>query len=169
MEKNIEAVRDRFIEMLGNIGESVGLNRTVCQIYALLYINPDPLSPAEIGRSLGASRGNISINMKKLEEWNAVKKVWKKGYVRSFYKANQDIESIVVEKLKTGLEKRTVTMRESLAELKSSIKSSSKAEATKTDKQRKHILDSISKVEDFLKYSDLFIENIDLLKSFFKK
>jgi|LSQX01.3.fsa_nt_gb DNA-binding transcriptional regulator GbsR (MarR family) len=169
MEKNIEKVRDRFIEMLGNIGESLGLNRTVCQIYALLYISPDPLSPAEIGRLLGASRGNISINMKKLEEWNAVKKVWKKGYVRSFYKANQDIESIVVEKLKTGLEKRTVTMRESLAELKSSIKSSSKAEATKTDKQRKHILDSISKVEDFLKYSDLFIENIDLLKSFFKK
>ncbi len=167
MENKTEEIRDRFIEAVGNMGESIGLNRTVCQIYALLYMSPDPLSPADIGRLLGVSKGNISINMKKLEEWNAVKRVWRKGYARSLYSANEDIESIVIEKLKTGIEKRVSHMRDTLAELKTSIKSESGKRGDK--KINRHYSDSISRMEGLLKHSELFTENIDLLKSLLKK
>jgi DNA-binding transcriptional regulator GbsR (MarR family) len=157
---------DKFIEALGNLGESIGLNRTVCQIYALLYITPESLSPAQIGRLLGISKGNVSINMKKLEEWNAVRRVWRKGYSRSFYTANEDMEGIIFDKLKTGMRKRNNSIKESLAEIKASVKTSGKAADAKL---RRHFSSRIAGVERLLKQIDLFADNIDLLKSLLKK
>jgi len=168
MEKKTSEIRDRFIEAIGNLGESIGLNRTVCQMYALLYINPEPLSPTEIGNILGVSKGNVSINMKKLEEWNAVKKVWRKGYARSLYSANEDVEGIIADKLKSGIEKRVAALNDTVAGLKASIKSAPGGKDA-DKKTRKHYSESISKMESLLKHSELFTENIDLLKSFLKK
>ncbi len=157
---------DKFVEAIGNLGESLGLNRTVCQIYALLYITPEPLSPAQIGRLLSISKGNVSINMKKLEEWNAVKKVWLKGYSRSFYTANDDMESIIFDKLKTGLQKRNNLLKESLSEIKKSMKTSGKSAGKNMNR---HYSSRISNVEHLLKQLELFTQNIDILKSLLKK
>lgn len=107
----METVKEKLIELAGNIGEGLGLNRTTCQIYALLYLSPDPLSPAQITKELGISKGNVSLNLKKLEEWNAVRKVWKKGYSRALYKANENIEEIIINKLQTGIKKRIDEIR----------------------------------------------------------
>ncbi len=167
MDKKTVEIRDKFIEAVGNMGESLGISRTVCQIYALLYINPEPLSPAEIGRLLAVSKGNVSINMKKLEEWNAVKKVWRKGYARSFYTANEDIEGVVLERLKSGLKKRLDQMKSTLTELKDSIKSLSSKSGDK--KISKYYSTSFTRMENLLIQSDLFLENINLFKSLFKK
>lgn len=157
---------DKFIQAMGNLGESIGLNRTVCQIYALLYITPEPLSPAQIGRLLDISKGNVSINMKKLEEWNAVKKIWRKGYSRSFYTANEDMEGIIFDRLKTGLQKRNNLLKESLSEIKKSVKTTGKAADKKL---RNHYSARISGVERLLKQVELFTQNADLLKSLLKK
>lgn len=157
---------DKFIEAIGSLGESIGLNRTVCQIYALLYITPEPLSPAQIGRMLGISKGNVSINMKKLEEWNAVKKVWLKGYSRSFYNANDDMEGIIFDKLKTGLEKRNRLLEEAVSGIKKSLKAKGK---TADKKLMRHYSSRIKNVENLLKQVNLLTKNIDLLKSLLKK
>lgn len=168
MEKKTLETRDKFIEAIGTLGESIGLNRTVCQIYALLYINPEPLSPSEICKILAVSKGNISINMKKLEEWNAVKKVWRKGYARSLYKANEDIEEIVADKLKDGIEKRASQLRNTVKHLKTSIKSA--AVGKEADKKTsEYYLASLKKIENFLGHFELFTQNMDVLKSFLKK
>lgn len=157
---------DKFIEAMGNLGESIGLNRTVCQIYALLYITPEPISPAQIGRLLSISKGNVSINMKKLEEWNAIKKVWRKGYSRSFYTANENLEDIIFERLKTGLQKRSNLFKKTLSEVKKSIKISSRD----TDKKlQSHYSTRISKIEHLLKQIDLLTQNVNLLKSLLSK
>lgn len=167
MDKKTVEIRDKFIEAVGNMGESLGISRTVCQIYALLYINPEPLSPAEIGRLLAVSKGNVSINMKKLEEWNAVKKVWRKGYARSLYTANKDIEGVVLERLKSGLKKRLDHLKSTLTELKNSIKSLSAKSGD--EKISKYYSTSFTRMENLLIQSDLFLENINLFKSLFKK
>ena len=106
-----DEMRDLFIEAVGNLGESLGLNRTVCQIYALLYLSPEPLSPTQIGEALKISKGNVSINIRKLIEWNAVKKVWRKGNARRLFCANDNVWEIVLKKLKLGIEKRTEEFR----------------------------------------------------------
>ena len=159
-------ITEKFIETIGTLGESIGLNRTVCQIYALLFITPEPLSPADIGRTLGVSKGNISINLKKLEEWNAVKKVWRKGYSRSFYTANGDIEDIIFEKLKTGLKKRNVILESMLSEIKKKIKTSGR---TEDKKLMRYYSSRISKIEGLLKEITFFTKNIDTLKYLLKK
>ncbi len=54
------------------MGSRWGINRTVGQIYALLYVSPRALNADEIAESLGFSRSNVSMGLKELESWNLV-------------------------------------------------------------------------------------------------
>jgi len=111
VNKCVQSWKEELISVAGSIGESLGLNRTVCQIYALLYFSPEPLSPADVARQLKISKANVSVSLRKLEDWNAVVRVWRKGYARSLYLANGEVEKIVVDKLKSGLRKRLTLLR----------------------------------------------------------
>jgi len=158
----MEKIKEKFIEIIGNLGEGLGLNRTVCQIYALLYITPNPLSPAEIGRQLGISKGNVSINLKKLEEWEAVEKVWRKGYARSLYRANDDIEGIIFQKLKTGIEKRIKRIDKSLKNIKLQMKRKSK----ESDENIKYMKKKIFEIEKLIKKLSEVAKSLQYLKNF---
>lgn len=52
------------------MGSRWGINRTVGQVYALLYISPQPLCADEIVEALGISRSNVSMSLKELQAWN---------------------------------------------------------------------------------------------------
>ncbi len=155
MNKKEDRVRDVFIETMGNLGEGLGLNRTVCQMYALLYLSPQPLSPTEISAVLGVSKGNVSINMRKLETWNAVRRVWRKGYARSLYCANEDVEEIVLDKLKSGVEKRIVLLKKNLRGLSRETKTSPYAP-------------KIAELKRILDKMESFTRNFALIKSLLK-
>ncbi len=155
--KVMDEIKEKFIELAGNIGESLGLNRTTCQIYALLYINSSPLSPSQITKELGISKANVSINLKKLEEWNALKKVWKKGYTRPLYKANEDIEEIIYNKLQVGIGKRINEIRRYIDEIKNKIE--------KKRKKKSEIEKKIKEIEKLTNKLEFFIKNLDYLKN----
>ncbi len=152
----MDRAKEKLIELAVNLGESLGLNRTVCQIYALLYLSDHPLSPTEIGKSLGMSKGNVSINLRILEQWNAVRKTWKKGYTRPLYEANENIEEIVLDKLKTGIEKRINYVKPVL-------------EQVKKDGDLKHqdekILKKLDRIEKIISRIEFFLENFETIKS----
>jgi len=149
-------IKEKFIELAGNIGEGLGLNRTTCQIYALLYINSSPLSPSQITKELGISKANVSINLKKLEEWNAVRNVWKKGYTRALYKANENIEEIIYNKLQIGLEKRINEIRRYIEEIKNKI--------GKNKKKEKEIIKKIEEIEKLTTKLGFLIKNLNYFK-----
>ncbi|MCM8772876.1 MAG: MarR family transcriptional regulator [Candidatus Omnitrophica bacterium] len=153
----MDKIKEKLIELAGNIGEGLGLNRTTCQIYALLYLNSKPLSPSQITKELGISKGNVSINLKKLEDWNAVEKVWKRGHTRPLYKANEDIEGIIINKLQTGLLKRINEIRKYLKEIKKNI------EKVKNEKLIKNKIKEIEKLTDKLEF---FSKNLKYLQSY---
>jgi len=157
----MEKIKEKFIETIGNFGEGLGLNRTVCQIYALLYITQKPLSPAEIGRQLGISKGNVSINLKKLEEWEAVEKVWRKGHARSLFKANDNIEGIIFQKLKNGIEKRINKIEMSLKNIKLQLKKKNKEDS----KEVEHIKKKILEIEKLTKKLSTVAKNLEYLKN----
>jgi len=157
----MEKIKEKFIETIGNFGEGLGLNRTVCQIYALLYITQKPLSPAEIGRQLGISKGNVSINLKKLEEWEAVEKVWRKGHARSLFKANDNIEGIIFQKLKNGIEKRINKIEMSLRNIKLQLKKKNKEDS----KEAEHIKKKILEIEKLTKKLSTVAKNLEYLKN----
>jgi len=158
----MEKIKEKFIEIIGNLGEGLGLNRTVCQIYALLYITPNPLSPAEIGRQLGISKGNVSINLKKLEEWEAVEKVWRKGYARSLYRANDDIDGIIFQKLKTGIEKRIKRIERSLRNIKSQLQKKDEG----SNENIKYMKKKIFEIEKLIKKLSEVAKSLQYLKNF---
>ncbi len=157
----MEKIKEKFIETIGNFGEEIGLNRTVCQIYALLYITPNPLSPAEIGKQLGISKGNVSINLKKLEEWEAVEKVWRKGYARSLYRANDDVEGIIFQKLKNGIEKRIKKIEKSLKSIKLQLQKKNKG----NNEETKYIKKKILEIEKLIKKLSTITKNLKYLKN----
>lgn len=95
-----------FINMTGILASQLSLNPTVGQIYGLLYISPEPVSLNEMVEKLGISKGSASTNIRILESWGAVRKVWVKGSRRDFYEAELDTLNIVLKRAKLAIKKR---------------------------------------------------------------
>jgi DNA-binding transcriptional regulator GbsR (MarR family) len=84
----------RFVLHFGEMGNRWGINRTVGQIYALLFTAPRPLNADEIAESLGFSRSNVSIGLKELDSWNLVRLSHQPGDRRDYYSAPDDVWTI---------------------------------------------------------------------------
>jgi DNA-binding transcriptional regulator GbsR (MarR family) len=62
-------VMKKIILHWGEMGSSWGINRTVAQIYALLYLSPDPLTADEVSASLDIARSTVSNGLHELQAW----------------------------------------------------------------------------------------------------
>jgi DNA-binding transcriptional regulator GbsR (MarR family) len=62
-----------FVLHFGEMGSRWGINRTVGQIYALIYASAEPLNADDIAESLSFSRSNVSMGLKELESWRLVR------------------------------------------------------------------------------------------------
>ena len=71
----LNPVEQKFILHWGEMGTKWGINRTVAQIHALLYISPKPLNAEEISDTLDVARSNVSNSLKELQGWRIVKLV----------------------------------------------------------------------------------------------
>lgn len=69
---NLPPLVQSFVLHFGEMGSRWGINRTVGQIYALLYVSPEPLNADQIVDSLGISRSNVSMSLRELQAWNLV-------------------------------------------------------------------------------------------------
>ncbi len=84
-----------FVSHFGEMGGKWGINRTVGQIYALLYVSQKPLCADEIGDVLHFSRSNVSTGLKELESWNLVRLKHFSGDRKEYYTVPEDIWEIV--------------------------------------------------------------------------
>ena len=80
---------DTFIQGAGKISSALlgMINKAGGQIYALLFLSDEPLSLDEISKRLSISKSNVSINIRMLEDYNLVRKVWVKGSRKDYYAA----------------------------------------------------------------------------------
>ncbi len=92
----------RFILHWGEMGSRWGVNRSVAQIHALLYLAPEPLIAEEIADTLGIARSNVSNGLKELQSWELITVAHVLGDRRDHFLAKQD----VWEMLNTVLEGR---------------------------------------------------------------
>lgn len=106
MNSELQKARDHFIETAGRLCKSLGLNEIAGQLYALLYLSPEPISLNEMVEMLKISKASASVNIRALEGWGAAKKVWVKGNRRDHYTADRDIQKIIIERLRGGFERR---------------------------------------------------------------
>lgn len=84
-----------FVLHFGEMGSRWGINRTVGQIYALLYAADRPLNAEEITQRLGVSRSNVSMGLRELDAWRLVKLRHLPGDRRDYYTALEDPWAIV--------------------------------------------------------------------------
>lgn len=91
---NLTPLVQSFVLHFGEMGSRWGINRTVGQIYALLYVSARPLNADEIAEALGFSRSNVSMGMKELESWRLVRLLHLPGDRREYFAAPEDVWTI---------------------------------------------------------------------------
>lgn len=84
----------RFVLHFGEMGSRWGINRTVSQIYALLFISSRALNADEIGEELAFSRSNVSMGLKELQSWRLVRLSHQAGDRREYFSTPDDIWAI---------------------------------------------------------------------------
>src|SRR5687767_9853491 len=89
--KNLSEVQQRFILHWGEMGVRWGINRTMAQIHALLYLSPEPLDAEQICELLGVARSNVSNSLRELQNWGIVKIVHVMGDRRDHFESMKDV------------------------------------------------------------------------------
>jgi len=84
-------VQQKFVLHWGEMGTRWGINRTVAQIHALLFINERPLNAEEIAETLGVARSNVSTSLKELQGWGIVNRVHVLGDKRDHFESMKDV------------------------------------------------------------------------------
>lgn len=83
-------VMEKYILHWGEMGTRWGVNRTVAQIHALLFLSSAPLNAEEITETLGVARSNVSTSIKELQAWKLVKVVHLLGDRRDHFETMKD-------------------------------------------------------------------------------
>lgn len=87
----LQVIKERFILHWGEMGTKWGINRTMAQVQALLFISEQPLSADEIMNELQISRGNVSMSLRELINWGIVTKMHIKGERKEFFTTEKDV------------------------------------------------------------------------------
>jgi DNA-binding transcriptional regulator GbsR (MarR family) len=112
----------RYIVHWGEMGSRWGMNRSVAQIHALLYLAEKPLNADEIGETLGIARSNVSTGLKELAAWDLVQVTQVLGDRRDFFTAQHDtwevLRVIMEGRKRRELDPTLAALRECVAALK---------------------------------------------------
>lgn len=94
LQDHLPPLNREFVAHFGEMGSKWGINRTVGQIYALLYISPKALNADEIAEMLEFSRSNVSMGLKELQAWRLVRLRHQSGDRREYFEAPADVWEI---------------------------------------------------------------------------
>jgi DNA-binding transcriptional regulator GbsR (MarR family) len=97
-------VAREFILHWGEMSSRWGLNRTVAQVNALLYLSVDPLTAEDIAEALSVARSNVSTSLRELQNWKLVRATHHMGDRRDFFSTSQDVWQLFL----TVVEQRVV-------------------------------------------------------------
>jgi DNA-binding transcriptional regulator GbsR (MarR family) len=87
---------ERFVLHWGDMGGQWGVNRSVSQIHALLYLSEKPLTAEDIAAKLGMARSNVSTSIKELQSWDLIRRVPVLGDRREHFEAEVDVWEMVM-------------------------------------------------------------------------
>ena len=73
------------------MGTRWGINRTVAQVHALLFLSPEPLNAEEIAQTLSVARSNVSTSLRELQAWRIVREVSVFGDRRQHFESMKDL------------------------------------------------------------------------------
>lgn len=105
----------------GEMGARWGINRTVAQVHALLFLSPSPMNAEEITETLGVARSNVSNSIRELQSWGIVKLVHVMGDRRDHFESMKDpwemFRVVLDERKRREVDPTLNMLREALADL----------------------------------------------------
>lgn len=121
-EITLSSVERRFIVHWGEMGSRWGVNRTMAQIHALLYMASRPLQAEEIAEALQVARSNVSTSLRQLQGWKIVWTVHVFGDRRDHFETDKDVwrlfRTILEERKLREIDPTISSLRECLEEVK---------------------------------------------------
>ena len=119
-KKSLTPVQEKFILHWGEMGTRWGINRTVAQIHALLFLSQSPLNAEEIASTLGVARSNVSTSLRELQGWGIVRVTHILGDRRDHFESMKDVwemfRIIVDERRKREADPTLAMLREAVAD-----------------------------------------------------
>lgn len=117
---NLPPLTQKFVLHFGEMGSRWGINRTVGQIYAMLYVASRPLNADELGEALAFSRSNVSMGLKELQSWGLVRLIHQPNDRREYFQAPEDVwtifRTLAAERRKREIDPTLSMLRDALME-----------------------------------------------------
>lgn len=117
---DISTTSRKFVLHWGEMGARWGINRTVAQIHALLYVSPGPRNAEQIAEILAVARSNVSTSLKELIGWGVIRVVHIHGDRRDHFETLGDVwqmfRIILDERVKREIDPTLSLLRDCLAE-----------------------------------------------------
>src|SRR5438552_11078250 len=117
---NLSAIAQKFVLHWGEMGTRWGINRTVAQVHALLFLSEKPLPAEQIAKTLGVARSNISTSLRELQNWGIIRVVHIMGDRRDHFESMKDVFAmfriIARERKKREIEPTLRVLRECIEE-----------------------------------------------------
>ncbi len=118
----LTSVEQKFILHWGEMGARWGINRTVAQVHALLFISPKPLHAEQIAGTLAVARSNVSNSLRELQGWGIVRVAHVLGDRRDHFESVKDVWEIFrivsQERKRREIDPTLRVLEECVAELK---------------------------------------------------
>ncbi|HEY3121778.1 MAG TPA: MarR family transcriptional regulator [Vicinamibacteria bacterium] len=121
----------KFILHWGEMGTRWGINRTVAQIHALLFLSSAPLTAEDIAEALSVARSNVSTSLRELQAWGLVRVVHLLGDRRDHFQALKDVwemfQLILDGRKRREVDPTLAVLRECVAESRAGSDAESRA------------------------------------------
>lgn len=91
VQQQLRAAQDLFIGRWGEMGQTWGINRTMAEIHAFLYITGQPQCTDDVMERLNISRGNASMSLRALCDWGIVRRMHRRGERREYFESLGDV------------------------------------------------------------------------------
>ena len=121
IDPHLRQVQDDFIRKWGEMGAIWGINRTMAEIHALLYITGTPLCTDDVMDRLHISRGNASMSLRSLCDWGIIRRMHRRGERREYFESLSDVwemfSIIAAERKRRELDPVLETIKNCIREL----------------------------------------------------
>src|SRR5947207_8630997 len=141
-QQNLRTAQDTFIRRWGEMAQTWGINRTMGEIFAFLYITGQPQCTDDVMERLNISRGNASMSLRALVDWGIIRRTHRRGERREYFESLGDVwemfSIIAAERKRREMDPVLETIRQCQEMLSESSlgKSAARQEAVQLTRQR---------------------------------
>ncbi len=112
-----------MVEACGRFAQSLGMARSVGEIYGLLYLSPEPMNFEDIASALSLSKASVSTGTRQLMSLGCIRKVWRRDERKDYFEAEQEIGILVKRAYENVFKTRLQNAEEHLSDMLASLES----------------------------------------------